>query len=162
MLRKRSAPSGCDAMSTHHHPALLWLAVALGSGTGAVCRYLVALAFTTHYPSALPWPTLLVNALGSALIGWAAAHSAPGARWHLQPIISHALMVGFCGGFTTFSLFSYELWQLLQHHASWAIGYLLISWIIWLAAAWAGFQCGSQATRNARPTPAPSTSPDKE
>lgn len=144
------------------HPVWLWFAVGLGSGTGAVCRYLLGILFTTFGDSAIPWPTLLVNVAGSALIGWAAAHSAPGARWHMQPMISHTLMVGFCGGFTTFSLFSYEVWQLWQLDLRWALAYWLTSWATWLTAVWFGFALGSRSILHAKTTPRPSASPDKE
>ncbi len=76
-----------------------YLAVGLGSAMGSVLRYSVSLASMVMLGTHFPWGTLLVNVLGSCLIGWLAAT---------------ASRAGFCGGFTTFSLFSLETLHLAQ------------------------------------------------
>ncbi len=89
---------------------VVWLAVALGGAGGSVLRYAVGLAFVRTSVS-FPFGTLLVNVLGSFLIGLLARWlSAPG----VDPVWRIALTVGFCGGFTTFSTFSAELITLAQ------------------------------------------------
>lgn len=89
------------------------LAVFLGGGAGAVCRYLLAVLLKN--PSrlpAFPLSTFLVNLVGSLLIGILSAY----ALKHPQDFKLYRLLLvsGFCGGFTTFSSFSYENIQLLQ------------------------------------------------
>ena len=85
--------------------------VMLGASLGAVARFLI-----THYSSELshhhgfPLGTLIVNVLGSFVVGyvltWSADHTHD--RWRLLAA------TGFCGGFTTFSAFAYESIRLLR------------------------------------------------
>lgn len=116
-----------------------YLAVGLGSGLGSALRYQVGLWLAAP---GFPWATLAVNGLGSALIAlfaaWA-AHRQQGrvARW--QPF----LVGGFCGGFTTFSLFGLETLILIsQGRPTAALGYVALSLTTWLGAAWAGDRAG--------------------
>ena len=93
--------------------------VGVGSGIGGIVRYLVSLLMG-HSSSGFPWGTFVVNIVGSLLIGilWGLTN-----RFHtLSPAFSLFLMVGFCGGFTTFSTLSKEGLTLLQ-----ADNYLLFS-----------------------------------
>lgn len=123
-----------------------YAAVGLGSGLGSTLRYLVSLALAGP---AFPWATLVVNGLGSWLIVGFAAYAARRthgrvARW--QPF----LVGGFCGGFTTFSLFGLETLLLWQAGRPWlALGYVLASVPLWLAGAWLGHRLGKRAA--ARP-----------
>ena len=85
--------------------------VGIGSGIGGVCRYLISL-FMSHAQSGFPWGTFTANIIGCLLIGllWGVT-----SRFQsLSPSFSLFLMVGFCGGFTTFSTFSKESLALLQ------------------------------------------------
>lgn len=115
-----------------------YLAVGIGSGVGSVLRYTVSLLSHATLGGYFPWGTLLVNVLGSCLIGWLAAtisRSPHGQLAHMQPL----LVAGFCGGFTTFSLFSLETLYLVQLGQPWiALIYLLVSLPLWLAAAIVG------------------------
>ncbi|MEA2117088.1 fluoride efflux transporter CrcB [Halovibrio sp. HP20-50] len=117
---------------------LPYLAVGLGSGLGSALRYWVSLGMLAALGSYFPWGTLLVNVLGSCLIGWLAtlgAHYAQGHLVRLQPL----LVAGFCGGFTTFSLFSLETLHLFQEdHFALAFLYVATSVPLWLAAALCG------------------------
>ncbi|MDZ7853780.1 MAG: CrcB family protein [Halomonas sp.] len=114
-------------------------AVGLGSALGSSLRYLVSLALAGP---AFPWATLAVNGLGSWLIVAFAAYAARRthgrvARW--QPF----LVGGFCGGFTTFSLFGLETLALMhQGNQMAALGYVVASLLVWLGAAWAGHYAG--------------------
>ncbi|WP_252106908.1 MULTISPECIES: CrcB family protein [unclassified Halomonas] len=114
-----------------------YLAVGAGTALGSVCRYAVSLLALAGLGNALPWGTLLVNALGSALIGWLSTRMAqpPNSGWaRWQPF----WVTGFCAGFTTFSLFSLELLTLLQRHGGLAGAYALISVALWLMGVWLG------------------------
>ena len=86
--------------------AVIW--VALGGAFGSVLRYLSGLLVSQY--TAGYWGTLLVNLLGSLLIGIAAAYFSSRTD---SPLLRLALMTGILGGFTTLSAFSLELWQML-------------------------------------------------
>lgn len=87
------------------------LLVGLGSGLGGMCRYLVSQLLVTTQ-NGFPWGTFTVNIVGSLLIGllWGLSSRLPS----LSPALTLLFMVGFCGGFTTFSTFSREGLTLLQ------------------------------------------------
>ncbi|MES2305936.1 MAG: fluoride efflux transporter CrcB [Gemmatimonadota bacterium] len=116
-------------------PALL-AAVALGSAIGGVARYVMTFLVQPR-DVAFPLGTLAVNILGCFLIGAIAQYSlAPG---RLSPELRVLLMSGFCGGFTTFSTFSFESVELIQAGAwSRALLYTFISVTVGLAAVSAG------------------------
>lgn len=80
-------------------PALLW--VALGGALGSVARAVVGMSL----PSRFPWATLLINVVGSLLIGWLMARLGPLENSTAASLRS-LLVTGVCGGFTTFSAFS--------------------------------------------------------
>ena len=85
--------------------------VGIGSGIGGICRYLVSLLMG-QAGNGFPWGTLTVNVAGCLLIGilWGMTSRFP----NLSPTLTLLLMVGFCGGFTTFSTFSKEGLSMLQ------------------------------------------------
>ncbi|MGM0543408.1 MAG: fluoride efflux transporter FluC [Pseudomonadota bacterium] len=112
-------------------------AVGIGSGLGSALRYVISLSMINAFGGAFPWGTLLVNVAGSWLIGWLTARIAKAPKAHLaswQPF----LIAGFCGGFTTFSLFSLEVLLLAQSDPALALAYTLGSLPLWLAAVWLG------------------------
>ena len=79
------------------------LAVFLGAALGAPCRYLVDRFVQSRHSLDFPFGTLVVNVLGCLLIGFVV-----GTSW--MPLLG----VGFCGGLTTYSTFSYETVKLLE------------------------------------------------
>lgn len=85
--------------------------VGIGSGIGGICRYLISL-FMSHSHGGFPWGTFTVNIVGCLLIGilWGATSRFQ----NLAPSFSLLFIVGFCGGFTTFSTFSKEALIMLQ------------------------------------------------
>lgn len=89
------------------------LAVALGGAIGSMARYgvsRIAVILSVESVERFPWPTFLVNVVGSFLLGLIAAIF----RNHPQPLWWILLGTGFCGGFTTFSTFSLETLTLLE------------------------------------------------
>lgn len=139
-------------MSVHPLHGRALFAVALGSGLGGLARWGVAVLLqvdagsTWSAPGAAPVATLAVNVTGSLLIGWFAGRvfarhaRAPG------PMRQLFFMTGFCGGYTTFSIFSLETLTLMQAgRTTHAAVYVGISLLAWLAAVWAGFRLGAQA-----------------
>lgn len=115
-----------------------YLAVGLGSGLGSVLRYGVSLLSQAALGGYFPWGTLFVNVLGSCLIGWLAATISRFPHGQLAPL-QPLLVAGFCGGFTTFSLFSLETWHLVQiGRPGIALVYIVVSLPLWLGAAVVG------------------------
>ncbi len=87
------------------------LLVAIGSALGGVGRYLVSSAFNAS--SGFPWGTFGVNVVGSLAIGTLSgclAHASGNAA-----AVRTFAVVGFCGGFTTFSTFSNETFRMLEN-----------------------------------------------
>lgn len=117
-------------------PALLW--IALGGAFGSVARALAGAVLVGRFP----WATLAVNIAGSCLFGWVMARMGgvePPAAARLQAFLA----VGFCGGFTTFSAFSWQaLEQMLRGQWLAAASNILLSVVLCLAAAWLGFRLG--------------------
>ena len=85
--------------------------VILGSALGGLARYWLAIVVGAWLGPGFPWGTLLINVLGSLVIGLAG--SATDAREHAA--FRAFLMVGVCGGFTTFSSFSLQTLELMQN-----------------------------------------------
>ena len=89
----------------------LILAISTGASTGALLRWQLGLKLNALYPQ-LPLGTLSANLLGGYIIGLAASYTAP--HPNLSPEWRLLIMTGFCGGLTTFSTFSLEVFSLLQ------------------------------------------------
>ena len=109
------------------------ISVMIGGAVGSGLRYLVAVALPVHH-DAFPWPTFLVNLLGSFVLG---VLSGLALR---SDILSRTTLLlvgtGLCGGFTTFSTFSMESVGLLQAgHAGNAAMYMAGSLVGGLGAA---------------------------
>ena len=85
------------------------LLIALGAALGANLRYAVSVGAAQRWGAAFPYGTLIINVSGSLLIGVVlalAARTGLGAPWRLL------LVTGFLGGYTTFSSFAWETYQL--------------------------------------------------
>ena len=92
--------------------ATIWVAV--GGAIGSVARFWLSEASTRWWGADFPWGTLIVNVIGSFLIGLIAALPIAGPRDLLGSLGRQFLMVGIMGGFTTFSSFSLQTLTLMQ------------------------------------------------
>jgi CrcB protein len=80
--------------------------VALGAAVGGVARYAFTAFFQQRAGPGFPMATLLINISGSLLLGFLMRYAL--ASGSLNPELRALLTTGFCGGYTTFSTFSYE------------------------------------------------------
>jgi len=113
--------------------ASLILAVAAGGALGSVARYLVGIGSTKLFGLAFPWGTLLINIVGSFLIG--AFVELFALKWDLPQEARVFLTVGICGGFTTFSAFSLDAYVLIERGEWWlATAYVVGSVVLSIGA----------------------------
>ena len=116
------------------------LLISAGAVLGANARYWLGVVFARVVTPGFPWATLTVNVSGSLLLGGFVGWSA---RRMPQPGWSLVLAVGFCGAYTTFSTFGYELFAMLQERSlGQAALYIVASVALGLAAVALGWAAG--------------------
>ncbi|MFN3547072.1 MAG: fluoride efflux transporter FluC [Mesorhizobium sp.] len=126
----------------------LYLAVGLGGMLGSVARGVVSMGLLHLMGPGFGWGTLAVNVLGSFLIGLYATLTEPGGRIFANPAQRQFVLAGFCGGFTTFSIFSLETVLLVEQGAlPLAAVNLCASVLLWLLAVWIGYRVGQRLNR---------------
>ena len=112
----------------------------MGGGLGSILRYLLA-KFLNNHETGVPYGTLLVNILGSLLLGivlgWALKNNT------LSSATVLFLATGFCGGFTTFSTFAYENHLFLKNgdilsFAVYSIGSMVLGFAVVFLGLWLG------------------------
>lgn len=119
------------------------LAIAGAGAIGCVLRFLLAQTIHKFFGQGFPYGILTVNILGCLLIGILATLLLE--RLNLAPIWRAAILVGFLGGFTTFSSFTLDTINLLEMGAfAKAITYVLLSTLLCLAATWLGVLLGRE------------------
>jgi CrcB protein len=94
-----------------------YLLVAIGGGMGALVRYVAASAIMTRFGGKLPLGTLVINVTGSFLIGFLMTMLTE--RLQLDPRWRLLLVVGFLGGYTTFSSFEWETYTAVRGGELW-------------------------------------------
>jgi CrcB protein len=119
-----------------------YLMVMLGGGVGSLVRYAVGTAIMNRTGGRFPLGTVFINITGSFLIGFIMTilteRLSPSPNWRLL------LVVGFLGGYTTFSSFEWETLGLVQDGARWlgllnVMGSVVFGYIsVWLGALLAG------------------------
>lgn len=118
-----------------------WLLIFLGGGLGSMLRYTFSLYFVQLPLRTFPWHTFLANMVSSFIVGFT-IHKLTGKglefqTWHWL------VVVGFCGGFSTFSTFSYEIFYLLKSgEAGLALTYIIASLSAGVLCVWAGYWLG--------------------
>lgn len=117
--------------------------VALGSALGASARWGLGHLLGTSVQVGFPWGTLAINVIGSAAIGCYAALVSADGRWMVSAEQRNFVMAGFCGGFTTFSLFTAEvLASVASGKPMLACAIILLSVPAWLVGVWSGYLGG--------------------
>lgn len=114
-----------------------WIAV--GSALGGVARYWCSGVAARMFGETFPWGTLIVNVIGSFIIGFVATLTAPDGRVFMNSTARLGIMAGLCGGYTTFSSFSIQTLSLLND-GEWlyAGANVTLSVMLCLAAVWLG------------------------
>src|SRR5829696_7447386 len=117
--------------------AYFWITV--GSALGGMARYWCSGVVVNLVGGTFPWGTLVVNVVGSFIIGFFGTLTGPNGRLFVPSEYRLFVMVGFCGGYTTFSSFSLQTLTLVQD-GDWlrAGGNVAISVALCLAAVWLG------------------------
>jgi fluoride exporter len=124
--------------------AYFW--IALGGALGSVARFWLNGAVSAKFGETFPWGTLVVNVIGSLIIGVLGALTMPEGPMNseVRAFATRFIMIGICGGFTTFSSFSLQTLNLIRER-EWlfAGGNMLLSVMLCLVATWLGFILGS-------------------
>lgn len=119
--------------------AQTWFLVAIAGAAGTLLRYVMGGGLARAIGGVFPWETFAINALGCLAVGAVAGALDRGAL--IPPPLRMALMVGFIGGFTTFSTFALEAFRLAAAN-QWAAagGYVILTNLAGFAAVWAGYR----------------------
>jgi CrcB protein len=110
----------------------------IGGAIGTVARYLLTLWIQPRAGPGFPVATLAINVTGSILLGFLMRYSLESVS--ASPEVRLLLTTGFCGGYTTFSTFSYETARLIED-GEWQRGavYIAASVVLSLAGTFIGF-----------------------
>ena len=131
---------------------MTYLLVAIGGALGSIARYGFSGIVARAAGGTFPFGTLFVNVTGALIIGFIAAMSLTEGRFLVPPPARIFLMTGFCGGYTTFSTFSLETFNLMRE-GDWmrAGGNVALSVALCILAVWLGFAAAAGLNRAGAP-----------
>ena len=117
--------------------AYIW--VALGGALGTTARYWLSGVVARSFGETFPWGTLIINVTGSFVIGFFGALTGPDGRLFVGSTARQFVMIGMCGGYTTFSSFSLQTLNLMND-GEWlrAGANIGMSVVLCVIAVWAG------------------------
>jgi CrcB protein len=120
----------------------IWVAV--GGALGTAGRYWLSGVVARQMGETFPWGTLLINVTGSLLIGFFATLTGPDGRVFVGSTARQFVMIGICGGYTTFSSFSLQTLHLMND-GEWLYAgtNILLSVALCLIAVWGGSMLAS-------------------
>ena len=122
---------------------ITYLWIAIGGALGSVARFALSNATARVMGESFPWGTILVNISGCFVIGLLAVTTDVGGRVSTPTDIRQFLLIGVCGGYTTFSSFSLQTLNLIREGAlAGALANVAISVIACVAAVWIGAIAG--------------------
>ena len=120
----------------------IWIAI--GSALGGVARYWCSGVAARLVGETFPWGTIVVNIVGSFIIGFFATLTGPDGRIYLGTTARQFVMVGLCGGYTTFSSFSLQTLNLMNDgQMLYASSYIVLSVALCLIGVWLGVALAS-------------------
>ena len=119
---------------------ITYLWIALGGALGSMARYATTNLVAGWLGGHFPWGTLIINVAGSFIIGFFGALTGPGGRVFVANDARLFVMVGICGGYTTFSSFSLQTLDLMRDGAYLRAGLNVGgSVVLCLIAVWIGY-----------------------
>jgi len=115
----------------------IWVAV--GGAIGTLGRYWLSGVVARAVGETFPWGTIIVNISGSFVIGFFATLTGPDGRIFAPTDVRQFVMIGLCGGYTTFSSFSLQTLNLMND-GEWlyAGANIVLSVVACLIAVWIG------------------------
>ena len=129
---------------------LTYLYIALGGAIGSVARAWTANVAVRMFGPHFPWGTIFINVTGSFIIGFFGALTTSDGRFTAHPDARAFVMIGICGGFTTFSSFSLQTLDLARDgKPSAALANIALSLILCLLAVTAGYASAEAVNRGA-------------
>jgi CrcB protein len=118
---------------------LIYVWIAVGSALGGVARYWLSGFVAERFGQTFPWGTLIVNVSGSFVIGFFGTLTGPDGRVLVSSAARQFVMIGICGGYTTFSSFSIQTLTLAQDGEwLWAGANIVLSVVLCLLGVWLG------------------------
>ncbi len=118
---------------------ITYLWIALGGALGSMARYACSSLAANAVGETFPWGTLIINVVGSFVIGFFATLTGPDGRLLVAPDARQFVMVGVCGGFTTFSSFSLQTLNLVRNGDMVGAGANVVASVVaCLLAVWLG------------------------
>lgn len=125
-----------------------YLAIMLIGSLGCAARFFISNFFANQFGEVFPLGTLVVNVSGCFVIGIFAAYTRPDGGIAVSPLVRQAVMIGFLGGFTTFSSFSWQTLALLgDGEWGYAVLNVVLSVVLCLLAVWFGQIIALEFTR---------------
>ena len=122
---------------------ITYLWIALGGALGSMARFGCSGLVAARFGETFPLGTLVINVLGSFVIGFFATLTGPDGRVMVSGNVRQFVMVGICGGFTTFSAFSLQTLTLAQDGEFFRAGLnVTASVVVCLLAVWLGYVAG--------------------
>jgi CrcB protein len=127
------------------------LYVAIGGALGSLARYAISV-LALPVSRDLPWGTIGINIAGSFVIGFFGTLTLAQGRYPAAENLRLFVMVGLCGGFTTFSSFSLQTLELMRHGAMLRAGAnIVVSVVLCVAAVALGHALAAQLNGHAIP-----------
>lgn len=118
---------------------MIYMWVAIGGALGSIARFWCSDVAARTIGETFPWGTIIVNIIGSFIIGFAATAMGPDGRMFVGNTARTFVMVGICGGYTTFSSFSLQTLNLINDgEILAALGNVGISVFACFLAVWLG------------------------
>jgi fluoride exporter len=123
---------------------LSYLWIALGGALGTTARYWLSGVVARSIGETFPWGTLVINVTGSFVIGFFGALTGPDGRVFVGSTARQFVMIGMCGGYTTFSSFSLQTLNLMNDGewlgagANIGLSVLLCMFAVWVGVVLAG------------------------
>jgi len=120
-------------------PAQIYILIAAGGALGTLARFVLSGLVANSFGETFPWGTLIVNVTGSFIIGFFGELTGPDGRILVSGATRQFVMVGICGGYTTFSSFSLQTLNLMRD-GEWlsVAGNVLGSVMLCLLFVWLG------------------------